>query len=181
MKLRNVFFLLAALVTALAGCSKTPAGTPPSTSSAPADVDPIYGHWLHAQTNLPTIKLTIDNQELTAEICRQQLEIATGMMFRTNMLETQGMIFVFSDAEPRSFYMRNCSVALSAAYISPSGKILQIIDMKPFDQRGIPSESSNIQFVLEVPQGWFSRHNIGPGAIIRTERGTLEETFFGKH
>jgi uncharacterized protein len=178
MKFPRYSILLLALAAALAGCGKTPAGISPAP---PGDVDPVYGHLTHAQTNLPAIKLTIDSQELSSEICREPLQIATGMMFRTNMTDTQGMLFVFADAAPRSFYMRNCSVALSAAYISPEGKILQIIDMKPFDERGIPSDSRNVQFVLEVPQGWFSRHYLGPGAILQTERGSLMETFFGKN
>lgn len=177
MKLWKHLILPLALAGVLLGCGKAPSASP---STPPSDIDPVYGHWLHAQTNLPTMKLTIDNQELTAEICREPLQIATGMMFRTNMLETQGMLFVFPGAGPRSFYMRNCSVALSAAYISPEGKILQVIDMKPFDEHGIPSDSNDVQFVLEVPQGWFARHYLGPGAMVRTERGTLKETFFGQ-
>ena len=35
-----------------------------------------------------------------------------------------------------------------------------------------------LQYVLEVPQGWFSRHNVRTGMVIRTERGTLQDTFF---
>jgi hypothetical protein len=29
-----------------------------------------------------------------------------------------------------------------------------------------------------VPQGWFSRHKVRTGMVIRTERGSLQETFF---
>ena len=73
--------------------------------------------------------------------------------------------------------MRNCGVALSAAYIEPDGTIAEIIDLQPGDEVGVQSKSSNIQFVLEVPQGWFTRHNVKTGAVIRTERGSLMETF----
>ena len=38
----------------------------------------------------------------------------------------------------------------------------------------------NIQYVLEVKDGWFARHNINPGTVIRTEKGSLSETFFSK-
>jgi len=31
-----------------------------------------------------------------------------------------------------------------------------------------------------VPQGWFQRHNISPGAVLRTERGSLMDTFVRK-
>ena len=96
------------------------------------------------------------------------------------MPEGEAMLFVFPDATHRSFYMRNCPLPLSGAYISPSGEILQIIDMKPNDESPLPSHSSNIQFVLEAPQGWFARHHISTGAVVRTGRGPLRESFFGK-
>jgi len=43
---------------------------------------------------------------------------------------------------------------------------------------GVQSQTTNLQFVLEVPQGWFARHNVRTGAVVRTERGSLLETFF---
>jgi hypothetical protein len=117
---------------------------------------------------------------MTAEICRTREEIETGMMWRTNMAEMNGMFFVFLDATPRAFWMKNCPLPLSCAYIAPDGTILETHDMKPFDESPIESKADRIQFVLEVNQGWFKRHNIGPGTLIRTERGTLLETFFGR-
>ena len=156
---------------------------PPATNpsfSVPVTFAPVQ-HLLHAQAKLPTIKVILgtneNSREMIAEICREPVEIATGMMFRTKMAENEAMIFVFSNAEPRNFYMRNCLVPLSAAYIEPDGKIAEIIDLQPGDERGVQSRTSNIQFVLEVPQGWFKRHSITNGTLIRTERGTLIETF----
>ena len=122
--------LLVALVP-LAGCTKT--GSTPAASSG-SETDPVQGHLLHAQPKLPTIKVWLGDQELIAEIARQPVEIATGMMFRTNMLENEAMLFVFPDIKSRSFYMRNCVVPLSAAYISPDGEILEIIQLQPHDE-----------------------------------------------
>jgi len=158
---------------ALAGCEKPAAPAP-----APAALDPVYGHLLHAQPKLPTLKVWLGDQELVAEVARRPVEIATGMMFRTNMPDNTAMLFVFPDAQPRSFYMRNCVVPLSAAYIAPDGTILELVDLHPGNEVGVPSRSHHIQFVLEVPQGWFARHHLTPGAVVRTERGTLQETFF---
>jgi len=143
-----------------------------------AEIDPTHGHLLHAQAKLPTVRVWLGAEEMIAEIAREPLQIATGMMFRTNMAENEAMIFVFPYPEPKSFYMRNCTVPLSAAYIEPNGTIAEIVDLQPHEETPVVSRSSNLQFVLEVPQGWFNRHNIKPGVIIRTERGSLQETFF---
>ena len=158
----------------LGGCKESATVEPPA--SAP-EIDPVYGHLLHAQPKLPTLKVWLGNEQLTAEVASTRVEIATGMMFRTNMLENEAMLFVFPDADQRSFYMRNCIVPLSAAYIDPSGVILQEIDMQPHDETAIPSDSNNIQFVLEVRQGWFERHDVKTGMVVRTERGSLLDTF----
>jgi uncharacterized membrane protein (UPF0127 family) len=141
-------------------------------------IDPVRGHLLHALPKLPTIKLFVAEQELIAEIARAPVEIATGMMFRTNLLETEGMLFVFPVPGPKNFYARNCLIPLSVAYIAPDGTVLQIVELQPGDEKGVSSWSTNVQFVLEVRHGWFDRHGIRPGAIVRTEKGTLLKTFF---
>ena len=171
----TVALLLATLM--LVGCGKPAASAP--TGAPRSDIDPTHGHLLHEQPKLPTVKVWLGREEMVAEMARAPLEIATGMMYRTNMPENEAMIFVFPDADigPKNFYMRNCVVPLSAAYITPDGTIAEIIDLQPGDERGVQSKSSNLQFVLEVPQGWFARHNVRTGMVVRTELGSLRETF----
>ncbi len=164
------------VVGALFITSEKPAVTRPP-AIVPITFAPVQ-HLLHAQPKLPTLKVSVGSEEMIAEVCKTGVEIATGMMFRTKMAENEAMLFVFPNPEPRSFYMLNCLVPLSAAYIEPDGKIAEIIDLHLGDERGVQSRTGNIQFVLEVPQGWFKQHNITNGVVIRTERGSLTETFF---
>jgi len=161
----------------LVGCGNSASSKPPTTAPS---IDPKYGHLTHAQPKLPTVKVWLGSEELIAEIARTDLQIRTGMMFRTNLAENEAMLFVFPPEAigPKDFYMRNCIVPLSAAYITPEGTIAEIVDLHPGNEVGVRSQSSNLQFVLEVPQGWFQRHHIKPGAVIRTERGSLQATFF---
>jgi len=42
------------------------------------------------------------------------------------------------------------------------------------------SATDNIQFVLETSDGWFARHNVNTGMVIRTEKGSLADTFFAE-
>jgi uncharacterized membrane protein (UPF0127 family) len=180
---KQIVSLALIAILALAGwlffASEKPAAINPPLS-VPVTFAPVQ-HLLHAQPKLPTVRVFLgtneNSQEMIAEICREPVEIATGMMFRTKMAENEAMIFIFPNSEPRNFYMRNCLVPLSAAYVEPDGKIAEIIDLQPGDERGVQSRTGNIQFVLEVPQGWFKRHSITNGDVIRTERGSLIETF----
>lgn len=178
-KARNLISLLIALslFTACNGCDQTNSATNSGPAAPPAEIDPVRGHLLHAQPKLPTIKVWLGGEELIAEIARAPVQVATGMMFRTNMPENTAMIFIFAQPGPKNFYMRNCVVPLSAGYIEPDGTLAEIVDLQPGDEVGVQSQTTNLQFVLEVPQGWFMRHNVRTGAVVRTERGSLAETF----
>jgi uncharacterized membrane protein (UPF0127 family) len=133
-----------------------------------------------AQPKLRTIKLWLGPQELTAEQALTEKQIQTGMMFRQEMEESEGMLFVFVGPMRARFWMRNTLIPLSCAYIDPEGTILEIRDMKPLDESPIEAQSDRVQYVLEVKQGWFERNKVGVGMLVRTERGTLRETYFGK-
>jgi uncharacterized membrane protein (UPF0127 family) len=76
--------------------------------------------------------------------------------------------------------MKNCPESISAAYIGPDGVIAEIHHLEKNDTNSVVAATDNIQYVLEVKDGWFARHNISPGAVIRTEKGSLSETFFQK-
>jgi hypothetical protein len=120
----------------------------------------------------------VEQQPLTVEIASEPMQVATGMMFRTNLPANAGMLFVFPNPEPRSFWMKNCVMPLSAAYVDSEGVIREIHELEPGNTNSVMSRSRLIQYVLEVNRGWFDQHGLKPGAVIRTERGSLRETFF---
>jgi uncharacterized protein len=162
--LRILALLLVVAVCAgcAGGCSK------PEPSALPSA----------AQPKLPTMKVWLGAEEMTAELALTGEQMRTGMMFRTNLAENAGMLFVFSMPHRASFWMKNCPLPLSAAYIDPEGVILEIHDLQPHNTNSVEAASDRVQFVLETNQGWFGRHNVRPGMVVRTERGALTETFF---
>ena len=176
--------ILAALlaISLTFGCSPASAPTPdspppPTPTPTPASNQPP-AHLDHAQPRLKTITLYIGPHEVQAELALTRTQIATGMMFRKDMKEEEGMLFVFPRPHQTGFYMKNTTVPLSAAYIDREGNILEIHPLEPLNEKPVIADTDQVQFVLEMNQGWFARHNITEGAFIRTERGTLPETFF---
>ena len=115
------------------------------------------------------------SEEMIAELARTELQMQTGMMFRTNMAEKEGMLFLFPRPHQASFWMANTVLPLSAAYISPEGTILEIHDLNPLDTNSVTAATDQVQFVLETNQGWFKRHNIQTGMLVRSERGSLQQ------
>jgi uncharacterized membrane protein (UPF0127 family) len=134
-----------------------------------------------AQPKLQTMKLFVGAETITAEMALTQVQIGTGMMFRKVMTENEGMLFVFARPHRTSFYMRNTTLPLTAAYIDSEGTILELHDLEPLNETPVEASSENIQYVLEMKHGWFKRHNIAVGAVIACDAGKLRNAFrFGR-
>ena len=133
-----------------------------------------------AQPKLQTLKLWLGSEEMEAELALTHDQVQTGMMFRKQMAENEGMLFVFPIPHRASFWMRNTLIPMTCAYLDSAGAILEIRDMKPLDETPIQAGSDEVQFVLEMPQGWFERNKIAVGTVVRTEAGSLSETYFRK-
>jgi len=159
-----------------AGCEK-PAATAaprPAADATNANVIQTQYHLNRAQPRLRTIKVWIGTQEIDTEAAVSITEISTGIMFRTNMAENTGMLFLFAGPDQRSFYMKNCVINLSAAYIDTEGVIDQIVELRKGVETPVPSRSNQIKYVLEMPEGWFARHNITTGMVVNTSQGLLK-------
>lgn len=130
-----------------------------------------------AQPKLPTMKIYLGAETLDAELALTREQEMTGMMFRTNIQETDAMLFVLPFPQRASFWMKNCPESISAAYIGPDGVIAEIHHLEKNDTNAVAAATDNILFVLETRDGWFTRHNINPGTVIRTDKGSLAETF----
>jgi uncharacterized membrane protein (UPF0127 family) len=120
-----------------------------------------------AQLELPAITLRMGKKAVTAEVADEPQERATGLMFREDLAPDSGMLFVMPAPEPAAFWMKNTKLPLSVAYVSQSGIILEIHDLRPFDETPVPSAFSRIAYALEMEQGWFAKNGILPGDRIQ--------------
>jgi len=170
----NHCWILCVLLALAAGWGCDRQVAPAAVPSAP--VDP--GEPTSAQPQLQTMKLYVGAKEIIAELALTAQQQRTGMMFRTNMAENAGMLFPLPYTQRANFWMKNCPYPLSAAYIDEEGVIREIHDLKPFDTNGVVAAEEYVRFVLETQPGWFDRHQIKPGVVVATERGSLMQTFF---
>jgi uncharacterized protein len=166
-----IALLLAAIF--IPGCQKS---TPPAPAPAAATA---FENSLpqQAQPKLRTMKLYLGAEIIDAELALTSEQEQTGMMFRTNIQETDAMLFVLPFTTQASFWMKNCPESISAAYINPEGVIMEIHRLEQNNTNPVVAATDNIRFVLETKEGWFTRHNLAPGTVIRTEKGSLPETF----
>jgi uncharacterized protein len=102
-----------------------------------------------------------------AELARTDQERARGLMERESLPDGTGMLFIFPDVAPRSFWMQNTYIPLDIAFMDADGVIVDIQAMEPLDETFTES-AAPAMFALEVPQGWFAARGIGVG-----ERATM--------
>ena len=118
------------------------------------------------QNDLPRVTLSLGTNALSAQIAADDASRELGLMSHTNLGNEEGMIFVFPHPRPVTFWMKDTPMPLSVAYISSSGRILEIHDMKPLDETPIPSTSDAVVYALEVSKGWFFSHGVLAGDAI---------------
>lgn len=99
---------------------------------------------------------------VVAEVAATADQREQGLMYREEVPDGTGMLFVFQDNEVRAFWMANTYVALDIAYMDPSYRIVDIVQMEPLVTDTYPS-SAPAMFALEVRQGWFAEQGIGVG------------------
>jgi len=114
-----------------------------------------------------TARLSIRGHEVEAELAITPALREQGLMFRRELPEGRGMLFIFPRPQQLRFWMRNTYVPLSIAFIADDGRILNLEDMQPFDETPRYASSEPCRMALEVPYGWFEMRGIGPGDVVR--------------
>ena len=117
--------------------------------------------------------MNLDRVQLAAGMHRMDVQVAatpdqrqTGLMFRKDMPQHEGMIFVFEQPAQQCFWMKNTLLPLSAAFVADDGTIVNIEDMKP---QTLDSHCSAkpVRYVLEMNKGWFVKKGIKAGSKLQ--------------
>lgn len=129
-----------------------------------------------AQTNpqmgLERAQLMAGMHRLDVQLAQTPEQRQVGLMWRKDMPQHEGMLFVFEQHSTQCFWMRNTLIPLTAAFLEDDGTIVNLADMKPQNDDSHCS-TKPVRFVLEMNQGWFSKRQIKPGF-------KLSGTVFGK-
>jgi len=117
------------------------------------------------QSNLQRTKLSAGMYQIDVQIAQTPEQRQIGLMFRKEMPQAEGMIFVFEQPATQCFWMKNTLLPLTAAFVADDGRIVNLVDMKPMSEDSHCSKEP-VRFVLEMNQGWFSRKNIKEGSKL---------------
>lgn len=118
-----------------------------------------------APQKLRSIPLNAGMHVIQAEVAQSPQERAIGLMHRKDMPANNGMLFVFEEANPQCFWMRNTLLPLSIAFVADDGTVVNIADMKPMDETSHCSDKP-VRYALEMNKGWFAKRGIKAGSRL---------------
>lgn len=114
---------------------------------------------------------------ISVEVADSSEKRAKGLMYRENLPDESGMLFVFEEAGIRNFWMKNTLIPLDMIFLSSDKKIVGISNnVQPcadnfFETLVQPcphiSSESPAQYVLEVRGGFVEENDIEVGDALK--------------
>ncbi|WP_322516929.1 DUF192 domain-containing protein [Rhodopseudomonas palustris] len=99
----------------------------------------------------------------SVEVATTEQERETGLMYRKQMPEGQGMLFDFRPEQPVSMWMKNTYIPLDMIFIRADGSILRIAENTEPMSTAIISSGGPVAGVLEVIGGTAKKLGIVAG------------------
>ncbi len=103
------------------------------------------------------------------EVADSMSEKAQGLMYRKDLPENEGMLFVYSNESRQTYWMKNTLIPLDMIWINANKEVVHIEHSAPPCQKtpcptyGTPYPA---QYVLELNGGWSIEHGLAQGDRI---------------
>lgn len=143
--LRGILFIL--LLSLFTGCEEESAPAPQATSD----------------TRFP---IRIGEKSVSVRLAITESERQNGLMHVESMPENEGMLFLFKEGKPQGFWMMNTLIPLDIGYFTGDGVLREVHRMYPKNLASVKSRRNDIQYALEMNQGWYRENEIQPGAEL---------------
>ena len=132
------------------------------------------GGTVECRAHLQEVKLapiTIGGHKLTAEVADTAPTRYYGLQGRNSLPPGKAMLFIFERPLIPEFVMKTVSFPISTAFFTDTGRLASLHQMDPGDQK--PAKPLvPIRYVVETRQGWFSKHDLGRGALLQFKGST---------
>jgi uncharacterized membrane protein (UPF0127 family) len=125
----------------------------------------LFGSSGNKDVNYVTVE--IGYMKIKAEVADSFVKQAKGLMFRNELAEDEGMLFVFNKSGYHSIWMANMRFPIDIIWMNESKHVVTIKkDAQPCTiscENYRPSEPA--RYVLEVNSGFASKHAIKNGSV----------------
>lgn len=114
-----------------------------------------------------TIEATQGVQSFQVEVAQTPEQLARGLMYRTELAQNAGMLFLFPRERRVGMWMRNTLIPLDMIFITGSGQVAEVVpDTRPLSEEMITPRQP-VQAVLEVRAGTAASLGIRPEDRVR--------------
>lgn len=104
---------------------------------------------------------------IDVELARTPEQRARGLMWRKELAPDHGMLFLFEDERPQSFWMHNTLIALDMLHLDQGRAVVGVIAHAQPRTDTPRAVGKPARYVLEVGAGEAAAHAIGVGAQAR--------------
>ncbi len=130
----------------------------------------IYaGFFGQSQSAVKTKTVNISGKELILEVADSDVLRTKGLMFRENLPDNRGMLFIFPKKQKAYFWMKNMKFNLDIIFLSKN-KIVKILEDVPYcTNEPCPVYSSDYltDCVIELKSGFCNKNNVTIGTEVR--------------
>lgn len=110
-------------------------------------------------------KAAVNGRELSMDVECRKTDLEKGLMYRTSIPKSYGMMFCFRHPDRYAFWMKNTYVPLSVAFLNENYEIVDIKEMLPNDETPI-APAKPAQYVIEANRLWFEKAGAKIGSKI---------------
>lgn len=108
------------------------------------------------------------NHVVMVELADTDQKRERGLMFRKELPDGQGMLFLFDEEREHTFWMKDTLIPLDMIFVDGAGRVTDIVaNARPLTLE--PRTGGPARMVLEVPGGWAREHGVRVGDRMRVE------------
>ena len=131
----------------------------------------VYQRATPAPQHLPTIVVHAPKATLTLQVATTEDQRETGLMSVTHLPAHTGMVFVFDQDAPVTFWMKDTLVPLDMIFVAADGTVRSVAANVPVvsedtPDNKIPTRPGIAKFVIELPAGEAAHDGIATGVQL---------------
>jgi uncharacterized membrane protein (UPF0127 family) len=122
------------------------------------------------QLNLGSITFLEQHLDIEVELAVNQAEREQGLMYRTELAEQQGMLFVYPEQAPLDMWMKNTYLHLDVLFLAADGRIVSLLkNLPPCTQEPCKIYNSQLAalYMLELKAGFIDKYQLKTGQLLR--------------
>ena len=128
-----------------------------------------FNYLISSELEFGTVEIKRKGFLVEVEIADTQEEREKGLMFRTNLDDNKGMLFIFSKPDFANFWMKNTFLSLDILFISEDNIIEGFVKgTVPLNEK-IHISETKVKYILEINSGLIDKIGIKLGDEVKIE------------